>query len=71
MTHVVKHGSLKWLIRALSAGGVFVVFMAVGLFGTFPQSTLLFQASGACLALCLIVGAVAFVFEVVRRVTSA
>ncbi len=66
-----KPWSMKWLVRSLLAGAVFLALMLFAFFGPpFAQSSLVFQASGACLALCLIVAAVAFVFEVVHRVTS-
>ena len=65
-----KPAPLKWLIRSLVAGAVFIVLMVVAFFGTFAQSAVMFQACGACLALCLIVAAVAFVLEVVRRTTG-
>jgi hypothetical protein len=67
-----KPAPLKWLIRSLSLGAVFLVIWLVAMFGpAFSQVALVRGGAAACLALCLIVAAVAFVFEVVRRVTSA
>ena len=66
---VAQSGSLKWLIRALGVGAVFLVIMLAADYGPkFPQSQMLGQAAGAVVALCLIVAAVSFVLEVVRRV---
>jgi hypothetical protein len=65
-----KPAPLKWLIRALSLGAVFLVIFLVAVFGTFVQHDLVQGVAGACLAGCLIVAAVAFVLEVVRRTTA-
>ena len=63
--------SKKWLIRSLVAGVVFLAIWLVALFGPpFPQSALLEAPATACLSGCLVVAAVSFVFEVVRRVTG-
>jgi hypothetical protein len=67
-----RPGSSVWLFRALGAGVLFlIVWLGVQFGPRFDKAELVQGIAAACLAICLIVAAVAFVLEVVRRVTSA
>ncbi|HWE46196.1 MAG TPA: hypothetical protein VG407_09210 [Caulobacteraceae bacterium] len=71
MSGATKPWSAVWLVRSLGAGVVFLLIWLVALYGPRFQMAVLVQGfAAACLSACLIVAAVAFVFEVIRRVTS-